>query len=61
MNEDDAPVYWCFFNVMENNSAGQGNVALGEKILDCWTPSKLPFPNPPGDAEPALKETKVRQ
>ena len=46
---------------MENNSAGQGNVALGEKILDCWTPSKLPFPNPPGDAEPALKETKVRQ
>ena len=58
LNEDNQPVYWSYFHVMENNSAGQGNVKLGLQLLECWTPP-VKFPNPPGDAEPGLKETKV--
>ena len=59
LSEDDQPAYWCYFPVLENNSAGQGNVKLGEIALDCWLPPTS-FPNPPGSAEPALKETKLQ-
>ena len=58
LNEDNQPVYWSYFHVMENNSAGQGNVKLGELKLDCWAPP-VRFPNPPGDAASEPKETKL--
>ena len=32
---------------------------LGDIELDCWLPP-IKFPNPPGDAEQALKETKLQ-